>query len=277
MAIRPLRLEVPAEVLAFDLDEAPGGIPELNADWRREDQENAVLSTCSSLITVIHDGESRVVQFSHFSVKEFLMSGRLAAAVVDISFHHIALEPAHTMLAQACLSVLLGLDDTTSRTSVRGFPLTEYAARHWVDHALFEDVSLRIKDGMEDLFDLDKPHFSRWIRIHDMDDPWGLANGETRPEWLEAAPMYYVALFGLHGMVEKLISEHPEHVNARGGACGTALHAASRSNRVKVVQSLLKHGADVNALGRGSGHLCISHRDGDISKLCGGSSSTAPT
>jgi hypothetical protein len=79
VAVRPLRLEELAEVLAFDFDEAPGGIPKLNADWRREDQEQAVLLTCSSLITVVHDGESRVVQFSHFSVKEFLTSDRLAA------------------------------------------------------------------------------------------------------------------------------------------------------------------------------------------------------
>ncbi len=266
VAVRPLRLEELAEVLAFDFDEASRGIPKLNADWRREDQEQAVLSTCSSLITVVHDGESRVVQFSHFSVKEFLMSDRLVAAVGDISSHHIMLEPAHTILAQACLGVLLGLDDSTRETSVQRFPLAEYAARHWVDHSLFENVSLRIKDGMENLFDPEKPHFSRWTRIHDMDDnPWGLADGETRPERLEAAPVYYATLCGFPDVVEKLISEHPEHVNARGGACGTGLHVASRSNRIKVVQSLLKHGAEVNALGQWE------------RTPCGGYSNTAPT
>ncbi|KAH9007721.1 ankyrin repeat-containing domain protein [Lactarius pseudohatsudake] len=235
VAVRPLRLEELAQVLAFDFDEASGGIPKLNGDWRREDQEQAVLSTCSSLITVVHDGQSRVVQFSHFSVKEFLTSDRLAAAVGDTSFHHIVLELAHTILAQACLGVLLRLDDGSRKTSVHRFPLVEYAARHWVDHALFE-----------------KPHFSRWVRIHDMDDdnPWGLADGETPPERLEAAPMYYAALCGFPDVVEKLIREHPEHISARGGGCGTALHAASRSNYVNVGQSLLKHGADVNSQGQ---------------------------
>jgi hypothetical protein len=251
VAIRPLRLEELAEVLAFDFDESPGGIPKLNADWRREDQERAVLSTCSSLITVVSDGESRIVQFSHFSVKEFLTSDRLAAAVGDISFYHILLEPAHTILAQACLSVLLRLDDCTRETSVQRFPLAEYAARHWVEHALHENVSLRIKEGMESLFDLHKPHFWRWIQIHDMDDsPWGLADGETLPERLEAAPVYYAALCGFPDVVEKLVDEHPEHINARGGPCGTVLHAASRWNHLTIVQSLLKHGADVNALGQ---------------------------
>src|SRR6266702_4756743 len=140
-------------------------------------------------------------QFSHLSVKEFLTSDRLAA-VGDISFHHIMLEPAHTILAQACLGVLLGLDDSTRETSVQRFPLAEYAARHWVDHSLFENVSLRIKVGMENLFDPEKPHFSRWTRIHDMDDnPWGLADGETRPERLEAAPVDYATLGGVPDVV----------------------------------------------------------------------------
>ena len=131
VAARPLRLEELAEVLAFDFDEAPGGIPTLNADWRREDQERAVLSTCSSLITIVRDGDSRVVQFSHFSVKEFLTSDRLAIAAEDISFYHIDLGPAHTILAQACLAILLRLDDSTVKAIMRQFPLAVYALEHW--------------------------------------------------------------------------------------------------------------------------------------------------
>jgi hypothetical protein len=180
VAVRPLRLEELAEVLAFDFDDAPGGIPSLNADWRREDQERAVLSTCSSLITIVHDGDSRVVQFSHFSVKEFLTSDRLAVATEGISFYHIAPASAHTILAQACLCLLLRLDDTTSETFVECFPLAEYAIQHWVDHAQFQDVSLRLKDGIESLFDPEKPHFSQWIQIHgriDGDYSW---HGERR-------------------------------------------------------------------------------------------------
>jgi ankyrin repeat protein len=251
VAVRPLRLEELAEVLAFDFDESSGGIPKLNADWPREDQEHAVLSTCSSLITVVRDGSWRVVQFSHFSVKEFLTSDRLAAAVGDISFHHIALSPAHTILAQASLGVLLRLDDSTREIAVQRFPLAEYAAEHWVHHAQFDNVSTRIKDGIEKLFGADKPHFARRIRIHDMDDiTWGLADGEVLPKRLAAAPVYYAALCGFPDVVEKLLSKHPEHVNARGGAFGTALHAAATRNHLSVAQTLLRHGADVNSLGQ---------------------------
>jgi ankyrin repeat protein len=233
-------------VLAFDFNEAPEGIPPLNADWRREDQEYAVLSTCSSLITVVHDGGARVVQFSHFSVKEFLTSDRLAVAGGDISFHHIPPAPAHTILAQACLGVLLRSDDTTSETFVQRFPLVEYAFQHWVDHALFENVSSRVKDGIENLFDQGQPHFSRWVQNCEMDGTYTWRDDDTHHK---AAPLYYAAFCGLPDVLERLIREHPEQVSTRGGPLGTALHAASRMNCLKVVQSLLRHGADVNAPG----------------------------
>src|SRR5580693_6816043 len=58
VALRPLRVEELAEVLAFDL--TPGGIPKLNAAWRWEDKEEAVLSACSSLVSVVIDDGSRV-------------------------------------------------------------------------------------------------------------------------------------------------------------------------------------------------------------------------
>jgi hypothetical protein len=95
-----------AEVLAVDFDDAEG-IPKLKPNWRWEDQEQALLTSCSSLITIVDTGDSRVVQFSHFSVKEFLTSARLATSSGDVSRYHIVLEPAHTILAQACMSVLL--------------------------------------------------------------------------------------------------------------------------------------------------------------------------
>ena len=248
VAARPLRLSELAEVLAFDFDDAPGGIPTLNADWRREDQERAVLSTCSSLITIVRDGDSRVVQFSHFSVKEFLTSDRLAIAAEDISFYHIDLEPAHTILAQACLGILFRLDDSSLEATMQQFPLVEYALRHWVEHALFENVSLHIKDGIEELFDAERPHFSRWIRLRsNTADSFLWQDHETQDG---AAAIYYAAFCGFRDVVEKLIRDYPEHVNTRGGYFGTALHAASRRNHLKVVQSLLRHGADVNAHGR---------------------------
>src|SRR5450755_1160246 len=112
VTIRPLRVEELAEVLTIDFDAARReGIPKLNPNWRWADQHQAVLSTCSSLIAIVNDGDSQVVQFSHFSVKEYLTSDRLACSGGEVSHYHILLGPAHTILAQACLGILLSLDD----------------------------------------------------------------------------------------------------------------------------------------------------------------------
>jgi hypothetical protein len=92
VAIRPLCVEELAELLAYDFDTTEEGIPIVNPNWRWEDHEEAVLSTCSSLIAVVSDGDSRVVQFSHFSVKEFLTSNRLASSGGDVTHHCISLE-----------------------------------------------------------------------------------------------------------------------------------------------------------------------------------------
>ena len=91
-AVRPLRVEELVEVLAFDFN--TGGMPKLNPSWRWEDQEEAVMSACSSLVTIVKDVDARVVQFSHFSVKEFLTADRLAEPIRDVSCYHIELEAA---------------------------------------------------------------------------------------------------------------------------------------------------------------------------------------
>ena len=163
VASRPLRVEELAEVLAFDLD--TGRIPILNADWRWENQEEAVLSACSSLVSVIIEDGFRVVQFSHFSVKEFLTSDRLASSMEEISRFHISIESSHMILAQACLGVLLCLDDHTDKDIMEKSPLYRYVAEYGHQHARVGDVEFRIKDAMDCFFDIDKPHFSTWVRI----------------------------------------------------------------------------------------------------------------
>jgi hypothetical protein len=66
----PLRFEELAEILAFDFKAGP--IPKFHVDCRLEDPVEAVLSVCSTLLSLVYVESSRVVQFGHFSVKEFL-------------------------------------------------------------------------------------------------------------------------------------------------------------------------------------------------------------
>jgi hypothetical protein len=282
VAIRPLRVEELAEVLAIDFDNAEV-IPKLNASWRWEDQERALLSSCSSLIAIVNTGHSRVVQFSHFSVKEYLTSERLATSTQDVSRYHITFETAHTILAQACVSVLLQLDDHDEQDDVeKNAPLAVYAAEYWVRHAQFEDVASRIK-GMEHLFDLDKPYFAAWRGLHDIDirPPYGSVFYQFRQRSESGAniPLYYAALCGFANLVEQLIPKHPEHVDAidgyyrtpavaalagrhfqlaqvlhrnrssvepQGNFKNTPLHSAAYYGDLEMVQVLLEYGVDVN-------------------------------
>ncbi len=244
VAVRPLRVEELAEILAFDFN--AGGMPKLNPRWRWEDQEEAVMSACSSLVTIVKDGDARVVQFSHFSVKEFLTADRLAEPIRDVTRYHIRLEAAHTILAQACLGVLLRLDDRVDRDSIKSFPLARYAAQYWPKHARVEVVSSRTKDGMECLFDADKPHFATWLWIYN-EDSWRSSMSTMHPEKSEVVPLYCAAKLGFRNLAEHLITERPEHVNARIWQSETPLHAAAAEGHTDILSLLIDHGADLKA------------------------------
>src|SRR5260221_783075 len=240
VACRPLRARELAEVLAVDFT-GSDGIPKLNEVLRWEDQEQAVLSACSSLITVIEDEDedededSRVIHFSHFSVKEFLTSDRLSTSKIDASrYHHILLEPAHTIMAQACLSVLLRLDPHVDEAN---FPLALYAAERFGDHAEFESVLSYLIDGVDLLLGADKSHFAAWPRMSPLDH---------LPHMLQdVIPLYYVAARGYRGLVDYLISKRPDDVNIQDDY-GTPLHAALDGGHADVAELLLGYCLDVD-------------------------------
>ena len=246
---RPLRVEELAELLAFEFEDVQGGIPKHRAAWRLDNRMQAVLSTCSSLVTIIDEpwNGGQVVQFSHFSVKEFLISPRLASSLGDLSRYHIRLRSAHTILTQACLGSLLHLDDHVGEESAKSLPLINYAAQHWVHHAQFENVASHVKVGMETLFDPDKLHFANWIGIHDIDGPLWLYLTLTteRP-----TPLYYSALCGFYDLVKHLAIKHPQYVNAIGGRYHFPLLAALCEDHVEVAELLIELGANVDLRGR---------------------------
>src|SRR6266702_2945228 len=241
VASRPLRVEELSEVLALDFEDVEGRMPKFNKDWQLQDRQQALLITCSCLITIVGDHGSRVVQFSHFSVKEFLTSDRLATPVRDVSSFHILPEPAHAILAQACLAVLLRLDDSIPKDVDQCiFSLAHYAARHWMDHAQFEKVSLCVEDGMRRLFDQSKPYFMGWLKLQDF-EPWDPRyEPTTKPD---AAPLYYASLYGFRDLAEHLIVKSPQGVNARGSLHHSPLAAALHNRHFDVAELLHQHGA----------------------------------
>ena len=265
ISIRPLEVEELAEIFAVlpNAESTPG----FDARWRPVDPEAFILSACSTLVTIIDAGTWRgttktVVQFSHFSVKEYLTSDRIANST-PVSHFQVLPKSAHTLLARACLGVLLQLDYSIDATKIKNFPLAHYAAEHWVDHASFEGVSSDIRDGMDRLFDKDRPHLASWLSVYDIETCLCMDTDDTvclkEPD---AVPLYYAVCCGFRGLVERLLDVHPQDLNAEGGIFGTPLGAALHKGHPNIALSLLEHGADGDKRGK-LRHLV------DIPRLCG--------
>ena len=266
VAMRPLRAQELAEVLAIDFS-APG--TPLVEKLRWEDKERAVLSACSSLIAIVQDeySGSRHVQFSHFSVKEFLTSDRLATSIVDtLRYHHIHLESAHTIMAQACLSVLLRMDSSMDKETIEGYPLARYAGQHFGDHVEFENVLPHVAEGVDNLLDPGKPHFEVWIWLR-IDDwkPSAWHNSELDEKYVtpvsspgipsppliptyppRVSPLYYIAAFGHFSLTHRLVSKCPQYLHAQDDKFCTPLHIAVLAGQVEVSQLLIEHSINLD-------------------------------
>jgi ankyrin repeat protein len=294
VAVRPLLVEELADFLAFDFEARP--IPRFHEDWRLEDPIEAVMSTCPSLLVISdatnEDGRlpgyrwgssSKVIQFSHYSVKEYLTSARLADASDNISRRfHIPITSAHILAARGCLSILLHLDPNVTKDSLKTFPLAEYAAQNWFAHARVEGVSQNVSDSMKLLFDPGKPHLAIWVWIHDpVDRQRSLLRGEA-PSPMKRTALHYASLCGLLTIVKFLVAEHSQWVNARDPSRGlTSLHLASREGHMEIARFLVESGADARAqdsnwttplhLASGRGHLEVARflieRDADARAL----------
>ena len=261
-AVRPLRVEELAEILAFDFDGAQGDIPKFHAARRPINQEAAMLSACSSLISIVDHHGSRVVQFSHLSVKEFLISHHHASSTGNLSQFYILPMTAHTILAQACLGILLhSSDNDNNDKSVKCIPLAGYAAQHWVTHVQFQDVASHVLNGMKSLFDLDKPHFKAWISLYDVD-----AHSSGRLPSDMASPLYYSALCGFRDLVKHLATKYPGQLKDIGGSYGFPVVAALCRNQFDAAELLLDLGGKVDVqaqdtIGQTALHKLIDRRD----------------
>ena len=246
-ASRPLLVNELAEFLAFDFE--AGSTPTFLADARPKDPAHTVLSICSNLLAVVEsDDGSPVVQFAHSSAREYLVSARLARAKDTISQFHVTMTTAHTIVAQACLGLLLHLDENITKDRLENFPLTQYAAEYWLGHARIEDVSSSVQDGMKRLFDPSRSHLSIWTWVYDPEDSRRRYEDSEFPKEARATPLHYAAFCGMHDVVKDLIVEHSQDINARGfDKKETPLHTASRCGHADIARILLEHAGDIKA------------------------------
>ena len=261
---RPLQIKELAEVLVIDLVEE-----QLIYDTKyRLRNPRDILAICSCLINIptSDDGE---IQLAHFSVREYLISTRIPERLAPFfSFNETS---ANIMIAQTCLAYLLHFDtdefdfsggdttygfdsDTTDESDFgprsgdrspgprdsESFPLSRYAARFWVGHALGDGAASNHMLQLQ-ILDLLESHiqFLHWIQIH---------NHFRRFEsgrYTVGHPLYLASFLGLSQAVLLLLKKG-HSVNEVVGNLGSALQAASYRGSQTSVQILLDHGADVN-------------------------------
>ena len=144
---------------------------------------------------------------------------------VIISFSNLRMQFLRKL---ASLSVLLRLDgDHVEQSGVRNSsPLTKYTAEHWVAHAQDEKVSSCLRKAMGYLFDLGNPYFAARLQLDSISLEGSAFYNFTPVSKSRATPLYYAALYGFQDLVEHLIVNDPNQVNATGGHCVIPLVAA---------------------------------------------------
>ena len=242
VATRPLTMEELCLVLAIDF--IAEVTPKYEAIWRSDDPEDNLMTVCSTLLSFIDVDGSRIAQFSHYSVKEFLMSERILKRETKVARYRLYEQPAHTTIAQMCLAVLLHLDEGSEKQAVDEIPMIHYAAENWVYHAQFGNVATEIEPALKLLFDPKNPHLAGWVWLHDIDNFWGESKALWTPRRLDTSPLYYAAKCGFGGIVEHLLSTYPRQLNTLGSRYGTPLIAALENDHLEIAWMLLNDCAD---------------------------------
>ncbi|KAH9039125.1 hypothetical protein EDB85DRAFT_2141372 [Lactarius pseudohatsudake] len=241
VASRPLRVEELAEFLAFDFDE--GDNPTFDAGWRPEDPNDAVLSTCSSLIAVVNVGDRTIVQFSHFSVKEFLTSNRIDPDELHGGMTPLYYAIGHGNLKFAQLLIKHGADVNAQRAlGWRPLLFASIDGRLEILRLLVgsgADVNARDDDWTALYLAAEEGHLEvvRVLLENDADPNVRRWNG---------TPLYR-ALVDDHLEVAQLLLKYGADINSPDLSGETLLHLASKSGDKKTAQQLLERGANIHA------------------------------
>jgi hypothetical protein len=257
-SVRPLTLSELAEASIID----PKLHPPFEADRRCFSPED-VLDFLPGLVTVTFSSELKsstspdvridsattsivewkpdTIMFTHFSVKEYLVSEIIQTS--RCSIYSIKEKSADISIAEACLAYLLQFDKPDSLTSrTLKLPLVDYTARYWTRHAQWAgEDAIAIHLLTMEFFLSKRDAYVNWVRHFDPDEP-GEEPQITKDLTAVASPLYYASLIGSIESVRQLLEKGAD-VNAQGGYYGTALQGASNRGHNKVVQRLLKRGA----------------------------------
>ncbi|KAH6655699.1 hypothetical protein BKA67DRAFT_534614 [Truncatella angustata] len=240
---RPLRLEEAVDAVAVDISNELRFDPNYRMPCPQE-----VVRYCSSLAVLVRrrdkrDGSEIVeIQLAHFSVQEYLISGRVKGHIAS----ELSRSNASAALSAVCLSYLLSLDHSHQPKEAReNYPLAQYSAKYWPKYAAIAEQSARMHLPLIREYFSSKSTMNFCNRIYNHDEP--LERIGLRPK-KSPNSLYYASLTGLIYSTQALIDDGAD-VNARDGYYGNALQAASAKGHKAIVRILVDQGADVNAQG----------------------------
>jgi hypothetical protein len=189
------------------------------------------------------DKRKSKILLSHFSVKEYLVSGRLKSRVDRFAIDERC---AHEILGTKCLYFILYCQEFLEYSISKGYhptfrsPFFYYASESWIYHAKTVEYESKLSYLIISLFEPEQPLKGLFSRNYE--------TLEDDQEYGARTPLYYAAIWGLYWPCKTLI-ENGADVNMQGGLFGNPLQAASWVGRENIVQLLLHHGANVNMQG----------------------------
>ncbi|KAK1848398.1 multiple ankyrin repeats single kh domain-containing protein [Colletotrichum chrysophilum] len=253
-----------APLLAEEASEITQVCPENQRFMRRTNTSikpnlEAISVYCPNLVKFVTEtspfGEKvEVLQLSHFSVKEYLLSERLKQQ----TFWSFEEAFGKASMAEICLAYLLEMKKVQPLNEVQSsYPLAPHAACFWAVYAGQADNKMRvrfIKEFLDDpscqevYYQLRHPrrrHMS--LLSSDFHVQRQLENRDSQREPL----LYHFAFHGVLSAVKLILQMDVNAVivNAEGGHYGNALQAAAFQGYADIVSHLLKGGANVDAQG----------------------------
>lgn len=214
-SIRPMTVSELIDGVAVEMGESPRFNPK-----RRYKRADDIKLICPGFVEIGLDSHSHMstVRIGHFSVQEFLESGRMPQKQAEV--YAVRKADAHAQLSCICLTYLLEPSVSLSKAE-KDNSLAGYAARYWHEHFVnAEKTQYPLETQVLYLFQ-DTGAFHNWVSVWNVDDVWG-----EKPHGQIPSPVYYAALLGLSFVICGFLQWQFD-VNSKGGRYGTALQAAS--------------------------------------------------
>lgn len=233
---RPMRLEEVAEAVVI-----VSGCKGFDIDDRLFDPKD-ILSICAGLVDRVHETNELVL--AHYSVKEFLLSGRLADK--EAGFFWMEKHLADVRIAEMCLTYLISLDELGSlyQGIEDDYPFLEYASIYWLHHLPEGTTWMGSRLGnlvMNLLMRWDSGPRLDWTEFLDPDtfyDQWR--------EYDELSAIQIMTCLGREDLGNLPHTRPHQFGKLRG--CAYAVHRAMLRHKFELLKRLIHSGCPINLI-----------------------------